>query len=162
MILHEGDGILLVSWVVSQAIGLYGRPVGFYGISYHVADREVEGCTCDFIINLGSFEPVLDYGYISIPIFSYGISWLGSIVVDASKLAAVSLYHIIAESGIAEVVEEHVEISLHDGLHVLAVVVEVAHAAPVVAGIIVAAELYALFICLFLGLSAIIVGTDIG
>ena len=40
--------------------------------------------------------------------------------------------------------------------------VEVAHSVPVCSGIIVAAELYALLICLFLGLTAIIVGADIG
>ena len=38
------------------------------------------------------------------------------------RLTTVEAYEIIAESGIAEVVEEHVKISLYDGLHVLAVV----------------------------------------
>ena len=40
--------------------------------------------------------------------------------------------------------------------------VEVAHSVPVVARVIIAAELYALLVCLFLGLASIIVGADIG
>ena len=162
MILHEGNGILLVSWVVSQTIGLYGRPVGFDGIAHHVADREVEGSTCYLVIHLGGVEPVLDYRYISIPIFSYGISWFGSIIVDARVFAAVSLHHVVTESSVAEVIEEHVEISLYDGLHVLAAVVKVAHAAPVFAGIVDAAEFIAVFFCPFLGFASVIVGADVG
>ena len=54
------------------------------------------------------------------------------------------------------------EISLDDTLHVLALVIQIAHAAPALAGIVVGAELVAVLRGPFLRITAIVVGTDVG
>ena len=84
--------------------------------------------------------------------------------LDAGELAGVTLHHVVAESGITEVVKEHVEVSLHYGLHVGAVVVKVAHAVPVVARVFIAAEanLWCLFVSPCQSSSLVIITADVG
>ena len=72
--------------------------------------------------------------------------------------------HVVTQSGVAEVVEQHVEVSLHHALHVGTVVVEVAHAIPVVARVILVAEtqLRTLADSPVVGATTIIVVADVG
>ena len=65
---------------------------------------------------------------------------LGTFVVHLCKAGAVAFHHVVAETDVAEVVEQEVEIGLDNLLHVLALVVKVTHAAPAFASVVVRTE----------------------
>src|SRR3712207_2668532 len=99
---------------------------------------------------------------------------LRRVVVIAHMLAREAFHHVVAEARIAQVVEQELLIGLHDGLNIGALVVDVAHAGPSGAVVIVASEADIVLGCLigrypFRGRRAIavlgvtvVIGHDVG
>ena len=53
------------------------------------------------------------------------------------------------------------QVGLHDGLNILAIVIQVAHTIPTFASVIMGAEAVAVFCCPFLGVASVIVAHDV-
>ena len=98
------------------------------GIAHGVAELEIEGCRgfsrC--------VDPFAD-GRGAVPALADAESGVGRLVVEFRVGACIAFHHVVAETHVAEVVEQHVQIGFHRVLHVLARVVEVGHTVPVFA-----------------------------
>ena len=149
VVLYEGHGIAAV--VAAIVVVAHQRPtaivllaqvgpvVAVDGIAHGVAELEVEGGALNLAVGLRGFNPVAD-GVGTVPALAHGIFHAAVAVVLAGIGAAVALHHVVAETRIAEVVDEVFQIGVHVVLHVLAHVVEVAHAAPSLSGVVVGRE----------------------
>ena len=148
VVLHEGHGPLAVAALLvvlahqrPAAVVLLGQqaPVALVdGVAHGVAELEVEGGR-----GLArAVDPAAD-GVRAVPALAHGELGLCRLVVHLRVLRCVALHHVVAESRVAQVVQQHVEVCLYVRLHVLALVVEVAHAVPALAGVVVRARLMA-------------------
>ena len=102
------------------------------GVAHGIAELEVEGSTglaC-------AVNPVAD-GVRAVPALTDGELWLGTLVIHLRILCRVALHHVVAEAYVAQVVEQHVQIGFHTILHVRALVVQVTHTVPSLAGVVV-------------------------
>ena len=166
VVLDESDGILAIGTAAEVAAD--ERPVAFVllaqplpvaivtGIADGIAELEVEGCAGLF----GAVNPFAD-GVAAVPALADGELRFRVLVVYLGIRGAVAFYHIVAETGIAEVVEQEVEIGLDNALHILTLMVEVAHTAPAFARVVVGADAVAVGCSPFLGRAVIVVGADI-
>src|SRR3712207_1029189 len=89
-------------------------------------------------------------------------------------LAGKAFHHVVSEARIAQIMEQELLVGLHDGLNIGALMVDVAHAGPSAAVVIVASETHIVLGCLrsrypFGGRSAIavlgvpvVIGHDVG
>ena len=171
MVLDEGDSpsaIVAVVVVVAHkrpvVIVLLPQfePAGSVGsIADNISELEVEGGGCRPSIHFGSIYPVA-YGGCSIPALTYGIFHASMIVIVGNVGATESLYHVIAETCVAEVVDEVFDIGHDDGLHVAALMVEVAHSSPSFTFIVVATQRYTILLCLCGSTTTIVVGYNVG
>ena len=127
------------------------------GIAHNILELEVESGT----LLAGGINPV-SYRGCTVPALADRILYACIVVIVGNMRAVETLHHIIAEARISEVVLQILDVCLHDVLHVLALVVEVAHAAPSLAFIVVAAQRHAVLCCLCGGGTVIVVGNNIG
>ena len=150
-------GIVADEWPVAIVLLAEIRPVtAIGGIAHRVAELEVEGSRCLAC----SINPVAN-SVGAIPALTDAIGWVGRLVVELGVGAGVALHHVVAEACIAEVVEQQVEIGFHTFLHIVALVVEVAHAVPAFAGVGIA-KLNTKTVGLGLCLAVVIIGANIG
>ena len=167
VVLNECHSILAVG--TTLVVGADKRPVAVIlltqflpvtaveGVADGVAELEVEGGRG----LLGAVNPLAD-GVGTVPALADGEQRLAVLVVHLGIVGRVAFHHVVAEAGIAEVVDQEVEVCLDDALHVLALVVEVAHAVPAFACVVVGAEAVAVLCGPFLCLAAVVVGDNIG
>ena len=162
VVLHEGDGIAAIAAVVVVVVdqilvAAQEAPVALVdGITHGIAELEVEGCGG----LAGVVDPIGD-GAVARPVLAHGEGHVAGRVVVLDVGSGESLHHVVPEARISQVVEQEVLIGLDDLLHIGALVVEVAASAPVLA-LIVVAEGVAVGVGPGLGLSAVVVGRDVG
>ena len=166
VILNEGHcqtaiGAILVvvadEWPVAVVLLRQAVPLPIVGsIAHRVAELKVEGCRC----LLGGIDPVAN-GLRTVPAFADAVGGVAVLVVLLRIGAAVALDHVVAETHVAQVFEQHLQIGLHGVLHVGAGVVEVAHAIPTFASVLVA-QADAKTIGLGLSLAIVVVRADVG
>ena len=169
VVFDEGDGILAVARLIDERIARLVacaacelRPVVAGScIAHAIAELEVECARCRHVIDFCAIDPSLDIAR-TVPVLSHAELRLGCCVVVGSERRAVALDHIIAETCIAELVDEIVEIGLDDLVDVLALVVEVATAVPAFASIVVLRKRQSILCCPVEGLVAIVVLDNVG
>ena len=159
VVLDEGHGKLAVVGVADEAAAGELRPVALVdGVAHGVAEGEVEGCA----LALCTGNPALHGRSVAVPVFAHGVFHTGRRIVVGHVASGKAFYHVVAESRVAEVLEEELFVGFHDGLHVCTLVVKVAHAAPVVALVVVLAQGHS-FLAGFRGCGApVVVGCDVG
>ena len=163
VVLDEGHGILAVGRLRGERGAAQAGPVALVdGIAHGVAERVVEGCAHDHAAHLGRVEPVDHLVGVAVPVLAHREGRLRGTVVEARKRAVVALHHVVAKARVAQVVEQEAQVGLHDGLHIGALVVEVAHAAPVLARVVVARQGHALLGSLRGRCAAVVVGANVG
>ena len=160
VVLHKRHGIASVCLVAHQGLRIGQlRPVATIdGVAYRVAEGEVEGRA----LLLCTVYPCLHLRDVAVEILAYGIGHVGRAVVVGHVRPAKALYHVVAKTAIAEVLHEVLLVGLDHPLHVGTLVVEVAHAIPVFALVLVAAERDALPLCFGCRFSLVVVGRDVG
>ena len=160
VVLHKRHGIASVCLVAHQGLRVGQlRPVATIdGVAYRVAEREVEGRA----LLLRTVYPGLHLRDVAIEILAYGIGHVGRAVVVGHVRPAKALHHVVAKTAIAEVLHEVLLVGLDHPLHVGTLVVEVAHAVPVFALVLVAAKHHSLPFCLGCRLAVVVVGRDVG
>ena len=158
MVLDECHGILPERGIVHEVVGAVEQcPVAAIGsVAHIVPELEVEGSA----VLARVLYPGLDIG-VAVPVFAHGELYSRRLVVVCHVGCREALHHIISEARVSEVILEVPDISLDDVLHVLALVVEVAHASPVLALVVVGTERNALPGSLLGSLAAVVVGRDV-
>ena len=126
-----------------------------------VTEGEVKRGTLHCAIHLCTVNPTLDCTKVTIPIFTHREFRLGIGIVHTRVHGSVALGHIVAVSGIAQVIEQHFQIGLYILLNVSATVIQVAHTAPVLTGIKIIAQALAVLTRPVLGGTTIIILADI-
>src|SRR3712207_1458510 len=137
MILNKGHGKAPIIVLMYQVFGaLQLAPIAITdSFADVIAEREVEG-SAPFTRRVNP----IDDGALVIPALADREFHLRRVVVIAHMLAREAFHHVVAEARIAQVVEQELLIGLHDGLNIGALVVDVAHAGPSGAVVIVASE----------------------
>ena len=89
---------------------------------------------------------------------------MGTLVIHLRIRSIITQHHVVAETNITQIVDQRVQISLYDILHVSALMVEVAHTRPVTTCIVVLTQRHRriLFLALSIRSTTIVVPTDIG
>ena len=152
MIVGEGYRKTLVGIIVGEALVFQSTIVAIAdGIIELELQREVESGRCV----TGSHNPVLDICLI-IPELTHRELRHGIIVILLDIAGAITLYHIVTEAHIAQLVQQEVEIRLHVVAGRIIGVVEVAIASKVIAGVICAISLIGFGTILFLIIVAVI------
>ena len=166
VVLNEGHSPLFVcsiivaaanQWPVTVVLLNQFTPVTIVsGITYCIAELEVESST-----GLAStLNPVFD-GIGAVPALADRELRLCVFVIHLGIGGTISFHHVITETSISQVVEQHLQVGLDVLLHVLALMVQVAHAVPSLAGIVVT-EGIAVLRSPLLGSAAIIIAADVG
>ena len=161
VVLDEGHGVALVAAAVVVVVDkiLAGTQLGpvaaVDGIAHGVAELEVEGGRR----LLGAVNPRFDGG-VAAPVLTHRERHAAGVVVVPDMGTPEALHHVVAEACVTQVVEQEVLVGLDDGLHVAALVVEVAAATPVLA-LVVVAEGVAVGVGPSLRLTAIVVAGDV-
>ena len=165
VVLNEGHRIAAIAGVAHHRRAAQGRPplVGVVDhIACRVAEREVERRTLDDTVHLGAIQPVLHRRGVTVPVLAHRELRLSLTVILANEGCREALDHIVAEACVAQVVEQHAQIGLYIVLHVLALVVQVAHAIPALAGVVVGTELISVGVGPGERGSTVIVAADVG
>ena len=168
VVLHEGYRPLTVAFLVCQGIvagiGRIGQKVlaivAIEGVTHAVAELEVEGSTGGHTVRGGSVHPLL-YVVAAVPVLAHGVLCLACRIVFCNEGGRESLYHIVAEARITEVVEQIVLVGLDDALYVGRLVVHVAASAPVLAGVVVLRQAHTVLLGLCEGGTAVVVLADV-
>ena len=170
VVLDEGHGVAAVG--TALVVAADQRPVTVvllcqtavvtvvHRVAHRVAELEVEGRTLYLAVHLRAVNPVLD-GVGAVPAFADAELRLCRGVIHTRISSRVALHHVVAEASIAQVVLQEVQIGLYNRLHILAPVVQVAHAVPALTRI-VAAECDAEPVGLCLCLAVIVVSANVG
>ena len=139
MVLYESHGIAAIGSIL--IVATYERPVVIVlcrkfspcavigSITHGIAELEVEGGTLNSAIHLRAVNPSA-YSLCTVPTLAHGELRCRSSIIHASERGRIAFHHVIAETGIAQVVLQEIEVGLDDGLHVLALMIKVAHAVP--------------------------------
>ena len=137
-------------------------PAGGLCVAAGVAEGEVEGSRLNSAAHLSSVDPVLHGGGIAIPVFAHRVLHSAVGIVHSYIRCAIALHHVVAEARVAQVFEQGLGICLAYVLHVGALMVEVAHTAPVFSRVCVCTEAYTFLGGLSLGSTAVVIAAHVG
>ena len=148
VVLDESDSIALVVLLIDERIaGLIGgracqrrEIVALESVAHAITELKVEGGRRgDAVCVLGVVNPAPDVRA-AVPVFTHTECGLGGGIVVGGERSAVAFHHVVAETGIAQVVEQEREVGLHDPVDVLALMVDVTAAVPTFARVVVGGD----------------------
>ena len=165
VVLNESHSITLITSFQIQAFTTatqVGPFVAIGSIADSVTEGEVECRTLYHAIDLGAVKPVFDCRQITVPILSHRIIYCHVRVIHTRVRSRIALGHIVAETSVLQVIEQEFEVSLDNILHVCTLMVQIAHATPVLTGVVVATQRFAVLVCPSKRSAAVIVFTNVG
>ena len=165
VVLNERHGIAAVRSVACYRVTSQGSPLLGFVINHIagcIAEWEVEGGTLDLVVHLCAVNPALHIGGVAIPVLTHRELRLRCAVVQSDVRRGEALDHVIAETSVAQVVEQHIQVGFDIVLHILALMVEVAHATPVLARVVVGTQAIAILVGPAQCRSSVVVPADVG
>ena len=165
MVLDKGHRIALVVGLHVQTLAAARQRsprVVVDRVADGVADGEVKGCALDDAIHLGTVNPRLEGTQVAVPILAHRIGGVDRSVIDTRIRWRITPGHIVTEACIFHIVEQHIQVTLDDKLHIAAGVVQVTQAAPILTTVVVGAQGLAVLVCPCQRGSAVIITADVG
>ena len=115
MVVDKCHGVAIVVRVAGDTFIAQRAPVAIAeGIVNHIFQRKIKCCA----IVARAANPALHRAIAAVPIFTHAKFRLRALVVELGVLRVVALHHIVAKTGIAEVVEQEIEVKFHIFLHI--------------------------------------------
>ena len=163
VVLDKGHRIATIIRLHVQTTAVQTRPiVVIHRVAHSVTEGEVKGGTLHHPTHLGSVDPGLHGTQVAVPILAHRIGRRGIGVIQARVAGCIALGHVVAETRIAKVIEQHAQVGLDRGLHVAAGVIQVAQAAPVLTAVVVGTQRAAVAVGPVECGAAIVVAADVG
>ena len=163
VVLDKGHRVAAIICIHVQTVAREACPiVVVHRIANGVAEGEVKSRTLHHSTHLGAVNPRFHGTQVAVPILAHRIGRRGIGIIQSGVAGGITPGHVVAETRIAQVIEQHAQVGLDGGLHVTAGVVQVAQSAPVLTAVVVGAQRAAVTVGPVKRGPAIVVAADVG